>query len=92
MITAKEMNEITISASWLAVVCGVFIEKGLEQIAKPRAIDGKRNAVIGCLKDFPDGVRDAFSYDEIATMCEVKLTALGYRSEIDTQKNLKVFW
>ncbi len=92
MITAKEMIEMTVSKSWLAVVCDVLIEKGLEQIAKPRALEGKRNAMIGCLKDLPNGVRDGFSYDEIATMCKVKLEAIGYSVEVDTQKNLKIFW
>lgn len=92
MITAKEMIEMTITQSKLAKVCDALLEKGLEQIAKPRALEGKRNAVIGCLKNLPLEIRDAFSYDEIATMCEVKLTALGYTSGVDTQKNLKVFW
>lgn len=92
MITAEEMHNIVVNESDLAEVCTECLEIFLDNV-KERCV--KRGHRRSCLNLYAIANQTAFDplFEDIAYVCEEKLTALGYRCYYKPEKQeLEVSW
>lgn len=92
MITAEEMHNIVVNESELAEVCTECLEIFLENV-KERCV--KRGHRRSCLNLYAIAKQIDFEslFEDIAYICEEKLTALGYRCYYKPEeRELEVNW
>lgn len=91
MIHASEMINLTVKESKLAKACAELLDETLEMVAKPNALEGKREAKVA-LSSIYEKMKWQFSYEEISKMCRIQLEELGYTCDRDTKNVLHIFW